>query len=151
MRPVFVYALCDPFEGDIRYVGQTVNPKKRLGRHAYSAHTIQINPFYGWLSGLRAASVKPVFRVLETVTDGTARQREKRWIILLLRAGVELLNSHWYPQRKPPAFKRTGHCRYCGSSEHFADGCEEPKPKIVPWYVDVPRRTVPKRRTQNSA
>lgn len=55
-----VYALCEPDSRQVRYVGCSIHPMKRLFQHAKAK-----TPVGAWLRSLHAASQKPHLRILE--------------------------------------------------------------------------------------
>ncbi len=68
-----VYALSDPRDHAVHYVGMSKNPEQRLKQHVRNAPK--------WVQGLLEQGVKPVLQVLESVPDlKTAQEREKHWI-----------------------------------------------------------------------
>lgn len=86
-----VYALIDPRNGKVRYIGFTFNCTQRLGSHRSTNST---KPIGQWMDELAADGVEPVFAVLETVVGCTnARNRESQLIRLYVDAGAPLLND----------------------------------------------------------
>lgn len=89
---VYIYALVDPREGEIRYVGKSQNPHHRLCEH-YRHSNAKYNPHkYAWLIGLRTIGLAPETKILETVQFGAWQDREKFWIAHLKECGARLLN-----------------------------------------------------------
>lgn len=81
---LFVYALCDPVTAEVRYVGLTYNPAKRLGEHISEAKKIH-EPWHSapknrWLRSLIARGHKPKMVVLEEVPRAIGLEAEQRWI-----------------------------------------------------------------------
>lgn len=82
---VSIYALLDPTNGAIRYVGRSVRPEKRS-----HGSTIEGWPLLHWLDSIRPR--KPVLRVLVVVAPEVA-QIVERWAIgIALGLGCDLAN-----------------------------------------------------------
>lgn len=95
-RPTYIYALLEP--GDaveglppaerVRYVGKTVNPKRRLIMHLYANDDTYRDR---WVRSLRATGVRPVMVMLETAYTDWAT-REQFWICFYRENGACLTN-----------------------------------------------------------
>lgn len=88
-RTTWVYALVDPRNSKIRYVGQTVNLTTRLRNHIYSPH-VRVS---GWIRELRDNDVRPIMVTLEETDSLRCFAIELKWIRLLLEADAPLLNK----------------------------------------------------------
>jgi hypothetical protein len=97
----YIYALRDPRNKAVRYVGCTsADPSKRLQAHASSSW--EFGPKRYWVDELRAEGLKPILQIvdcLDLATRGLAGQPapelkalEALWISHLLRKGYPLLN-----------------------------------------------------------
>jgi hypothetical protein len=91
----FVYSLCDPDTGEIRYVGITVKSslRKRLGQHCAERKPSHKQH---WIASLRASGRKPVIELLEKIDfseDREWKECEKFWISYLKFIGVRLTNN----------------------------------------------------------
>ena len=65
--PVYVYALLDPRDGALRYVGRSSNPAKRVRNHL---NPRQSGPrMTEWIQGLAAAGLMPDIAVLREVPE----------------------------------------------------------------------------------
>jgi predicted GIY-YIG superfamily endonuclease/DNA-binding Xre family transcriptional regulator len=83
-----VYALSDPRDGAMRYVGKSSNPARRLAAHCSPTAAA---PVRAWV--LEMASV-PRLEILATVTTETeALMLEQGWIAKLRASGAKLLNG----------------------------------------------------------
>jgi GIY-YIG catalytic domain len=90
-KPVVIYALIDPRNGRIRYVGKTnQNLKSRL-----SAHILEKSKCHRchWLDQLKAAGLKPLMAQLELVQTRTWQEAERHWIKTLKAEGCDLTNN----------------------------------------------------------
>ena len=86
----FIYALCDPRDGAIRYVGITRQPvQKRLNSHLREARQGKQLHSSRWLQQLLQQNKRPQIVVLEETTN---HQREAFWIQRLHREGCQLTN-----------------------------------------------------------
>src|SRR6266581_5100170 len=104
-----VYALIDPRDNTIRYVGITTDPVTRLAQHLDDAWKKSEKGM--WLTELKQAGLSPVLIVLETINAtgdarAIARDRERYWIQTLLQSGAPLVNDFGviraYPQYGKP-------------------------------------------------
>lgn len=78
-----IYALCCPFTGEVRYVGQTIEPLlTRLCAHMHAAR--RGRPKHSgkgeWLRDLDAQGTRPSIALLEECAAGAWRERERYWI-----------------------------------------------------------------------
>jgi|SRR6185503_3260124 len=89
--PIEIYVLIDPRTSEIRYVGQSKNPKKRLRTHRYQCYS-KITP---WLRELEQAGIRPRLEVIANARDRVhGEQVEHHWIRYFRRRGVALFNYH---------------------------------------------------------
>ena len=107
-RSYQIYALIDPRDMSIRYIGFSFDAQNRLYRHLMNKSTNQYKKH--WIESLRKLGLAPILQVLETIDAGpdaysTACEREQFWIDRMSRSGASLLNiagtSHIY--RRPRA------------------------------------------------
>ena len=92
-KPASIYALKDPRDGAIRYVGYSVNPVNRLRGHIKNARL----PGRGthkacWIRSLISAGVEPQLHILEADAENP-QEAEIQWIARLLAEGCDLTNS----------------------------------------------------------
>ncbi len=86
-----IYALIDPADQLVYYVGQTRNPAKRLAEHLRT-HTSE-SAKAAWLRNLRERGQQPIMQILETVTGlETALKQEQKWILAFGEKGMPLVN-----------------------------------------------------------
>lgn len=102
MREVTIYALIDPRTGRIRYVGKTVDLKKRLKAHLRANEK---GPKDRWIRRLQEKDLEPKVEVLEKCAESKWEAREKYWIKKMRRKeGSALLNRApggvWVPHKK---------------------------------------------------
>lgn len=85
----FIYSLVDPTNNEVRYVGQTGNPKRRYAGHLYNKRGL--NKRLLWIASLKKQKLKPEMKILEEVTKTEKTlEREKRWIFHLTQQGSVL-------------------------------------------------------------
>jgi hypothetical protein len=78
---IFIYGLTDPRNGQIRYIGKTVNVKKRLWFHIYgSRNFLEDSHKSRWIRQLLAVGLSPGIVVLTTTEKENWEQEERRWI-----------------------------------------------------------------------
>lgn len=99
LKSYFVYALQDPRDESIRYVGMTKTPRNRFYQHVYgakkSAHRM---PTSSWIADLLTLDMKPNLIILEEYrTDRISwvREVEAQWIAHYKAAGAPLLNRQY--------------------------------------------------------
>lgn len=107
MNVVYIYGLIDPITGLIRYVGKSVNPRKRLNDHCKrcSKSPSHIN---SWLLGLKKISMKPEILILDEVCENNWIFWEQFYISLLKSWGLSLVNMTDGGEN-PPINKRKGY------------------------------------------
>ncbi len=88
---VSIYALIDPRDGRIRYVGKSVNPKKRLRAHLRDCPLARTHREC-WLKGLVDAGLRPQLIILEECEEALWIEREQFWIAHQLAQGCDLTN-----------------------------------------------------------
>lgn len=92
-----IYILKSPINGEIRYVGQTIQRlDRRLSTHIYDAlyrNNGKYNiPKSNWLKKLILAGYLPIIEEIELVDRSLLDSREKYWIKTLKEQGHSLLN-----------------------------------------------------------
>lgn len=86
----YIYALVDPRDDAVRYVGATTNPKKRYAEHMYENNRREIYK-HRWVTKLRADGLRPQMIILEENPIDWA-EAERRWIAHYRAAGARLTN-----------------------------------------------------------
>lgn len=87
-----IYALVDPRNQEVRYVGQTKQPKGRFQQHKRNMDENAAK--YEWLSELGTLELKPLFVTLEDNVRWDDRfKREKHWIQYYHALGHRLTNQ----------------------------------------------------------
>jgi len=86
----YIYALVDPNTDEVRYVGKSDDPERRLREHFNQESTNKTC----WLDALQELGQSPTVTVLETVEDGIPwRRREEFWFKYGIQHGWNLTND----------------------------------------------------------
>jgi hypothetical protein len=90
-----VYALIDPLTLDVRYVGMSVDAKKRFTRHLHLARKSHHHHLYYWIRSLLRQEREPILEILEDDLDRTdVGDRERFWIAYFKDQGCDLTNMN---------------------------------------------------------
>lgn len=76
--PITIYALCDPRDATVRYIGKTWNEVARLAAHL-EANQSNLG-LRTWVRDLLAAKLEPVMWPLQHVTHAWWEATERHWI-----------------------------------------------------------------------
>lgn len=87
----FIYVLLDPENYDVRYVGASNNPNRRLKQLCWRVAESRVTNTSRWIAGLRQRGTRPLMAVLE-VTSEQWGERERFWIQYFLDRGAPLTN-----------------------------------------------------------
>jgi hypothetical protein len=97
MRTTYIYALCDPETGEVRYIGKSVRPWHRLRQHSLYDHVHKGHRSRrsAWLRHLALKNVWPTFTVLEVCTEASRNWEaaERDWIEFYKSIGADLVNA----------------------------------------------------------
>ena len=90
--PYYVYALLDPRDTTVRYIGMSKQPEIRLTEHAKEK---DYRFKYAWIQELKALGLLPELKIIETVGKNKryAYTRETYWINYFASIGAPLLNA----------------------------------------------------------
>ena len=73
---IYIYTLSHPITNEVRYVGKTINVKRRFKQHLYDKrHSHKAS----WVKSLKSEGLKPIMTIVETCTDNW-QEREIYWI-----------------------------------------------------------------------
>lgn len=75
-----IYALCCPVTSEVRYVGKTIDPARRLRHHMSEARRLPHLHKSRWIKTLVAEGLRPMIKVLEVVPEAEWEAAERRWI-----------------------------------------------------------------------
>lgn len=85
----YIYALSDPVDGCIKYVGKTENIIRRYDQHI---RDIGDTPKARWIKRLSSIGKCPFMEILEVCESKNWKRREKHWIKKFKDEGNSLLN-----------------------------------------------------------
>jgi hypothetical protein len=81
MESTFIYTLSDPITKEVRYIGKTNNPKRRLSAHVSRAIKENSNSHKNnWIRKILKEGNRPTIEVLEEVPVDNWEQHEVYWI-----------------------------------------------------------------------
>jgi len=89
METTFIYTLNDPETNEVRYVGKSDNPKKRLYMHLWRESKTHKS---SWIKSLKNKGLTPLIEVLDEVPLDDWRFWEMYWIAQLKVWGCDLVN-----------------------------------------------------------
>jgi hypothetical protein len=94
-----IYALIDPTDNLIYYVGKTCKPLQRFAQHLGARH--HKGSKAAWLRSLEQQGQQPIMQILEIVeSEEAALAKEQEWIRHFLEKGLPLLNAQTQPKAK---------------------------------------------------
>jgi hypothetical protein len=94
----FIYALTDPRNDEVRYIGQT---KYRINRYTQHKRNRDDNAAkHEWIAELNALGLEPGCMILEEVDWDHRFKRESQWIKHYQEQGADLTNQ--VVTRRPP-------------------------------------------------
>ncbi len=89
-----IYALIDPFDNAIKYIGRTRNPKERYNAHFSSTYGDGTKEKCNWIQDLRTKGLRPIMKIIEeSLTKEIAHERERYWIRFHHKQGCKLYNN----------------------------------------------------------
>ena len=147
-----IYTLSDPRDlRCVRYVGQTLSPRRRLLQHLNAARLWlpdelpwwmkdpELRPLYEWIRELFADGFRlPAMIVVQWTSRAEARALERQRIMEALAEGQSLFNIEgWKPQASAPAALRASGTAHCASAQPAAHRCS---PAVPPGHSRARRR-----------
>ena len=87
----FIYGLCDPDTNEVRYIGKSNSPKKRILDHIYSCND-SITHKNNWIKSLLKDGKKPILKVIDEVPIIDWQMWETYYIKKYRDAGHNLTN-----------------------------------------------------------
>ena len=93
MTTTFIYGLCDPRTGALRYVGKSKNWKQRSYEHVCASHLRRKCHKNHWIKSLLAEGYKPDAFLIEEVPSSQWEDAEREWIAYFRSIGADLTNS----------------------------------------------------------
>jgi group I intron endonuclease len=78
---IYIYSLTDPDTNEVRYIGKTVNIKRRYYEHTKKPNEIKSNSHKcNWIKKLIDKNKLPIINIIEECNDDNWEQRERYWI-----------------------------------------------------------------------
>lgn len=73
----YIYSLSHPITNEIRYIGKTINLKRRYKQHLYDKrHSYKAS----WVKSILKENLKPILTIIEECNENNWREREIFWI-----------------------------------------------------------------------
>lgn len=92
MENTYIYGLECPLDGNIKYIGKSNNPQRRLRDHMYD-HRGEYNKGL-WVRKLKHSGLKPQLIILDEIELSKWEFWETWWISYFKSLGISLLNKH---------------------------------------------------------
>ena len=86
----YIYILQDPTTEEVRYVGKSVNPKRRYNSHLWDKPKVKYYSHY-WIQSLLKKGLKPIMTVIDE-TETNWEELERYWISQFKTWGYPLTN-----------------------------------------------------------
>ena len=91
MENVFIYALSDPRNNQVRYIGKANNPEDRYTNHFNSARDKNTHK-RNWINNVRKDGLRPELIIIDEVPKSEWQYWEKFYISLFKTWGFSLVN-----------------------------------------------------------
>lgn len=91
MNKTYIYVLICPLFGAVRYVGKSVDPKRRLTSHLADAKPRHKSHVSAWIKSLKKSGLYPEMNIIEACTEDWVN-REMYWINYYKNKGAFLCN-----------------------------------------------------------
>lgn len=91
---VYIYSLNDPDSLSIRYIGKTINIKRRLSSHINEAKRGKGRRYVlNWIKSLLDVNKKPIINIIEECDQDNWEEREKHWVNYYRKIILNLCNN----------------------------------------------------------
>lgn len=94
---IYIYALIDPRDNQVRYIGKTKNVEKRLKEHLNRS---TITKKGSWIKSLKEQNLKPSIQIIDTTSNIDWITKEQYWIGMFSNL-LNMTNGG----ENPPVFK----------------------------------------------
>jgi len=91
MITTFIYALKDPTDNKVRYIGKANDPHKRYGDHLNSGRDKNTHK-RNWINKLKKENLRPILEILIEVPIEDWKKYEKEYIRKYIKDGCDLVN-----------------------------------------------------------
>lgn len=85
----YIYTLSNPIDGDVRYVGKTLYPKKRFAVHLFGKGKTHCR---AWIKNLQKQGLKPKIEIIDQTISESWQWLEQYWISQFRAWGFNLTN-----------------------------------------------------------
>lgn len=103
MKMTYIYSLNCPLTGEVKYIGKSDNPQKRLNQHISESKSKRSRKDK-WINSLLSRNLTPILEILEQIPQNKWKSTERKWIRNMKQSGVHLLNiapgGVYIPKRK---------------------------------------------------
>lgn len=132
----YIYALADPKDGRIRYVGKTNQPYTRFKTHL-RGDVRPDHPKAKWLQSLKEQGLQPSLIILEEVADEDINACEQEWVRRFAVTGTELTNMNLIQSIDPSAHEDSDRYRLLVymRSNGLSNGEMSTRMKLTPSYI----------------
>lgn len=86
----YIYILQDPITEEVRYVGKSINPKRRYRSHLWDKPKVKYYSYY-WIQSLLKRGLKPIMTIIDE-TETNWEELERYWILQFKTWGYSLTN-----------------------------------------------------------
>jgi hypothetical protein len=93
IKYVYIYALIDPRDGKIRYIGKTNSLKRRYLAHINPSNLKPLNHKSNWIKVLLSLNLRPEIIEIEKVPFNIWQEKEREWIAFYREEGCDLTNG----------------------------------------------------------
>lgn len=133
-KTTYIYALEFP-KGNIRYIGKSNNPKKRLKKHIRESLASTETHKKAWINGLLKKNKKPILSIIDDVDFDDWPIMEQYWISQFKTWGFNLVNT-----------TDGGEGFYCQSNEIREKAKKTMRKKFDSgWRPDIDRKEIGKK------
>lgn len=93
IKKSYIYALINPLNDQLFYIGKSINPKKRLSNHFCRSNLNKNGLVNTLLRKLKKKNIKPIVKILCVCYIKNENIMEKRYISIYKNNGYKLLNQ----------------------------------------------------------
>lgn len=87
-KETYIYKISDEL-GNVRYIGKSNNPRRRLYQHINDKSNLHK---FNWLNSIIKRGSKPIIEIIEKVSVDIWQEREIHWIAKFKEDGFDLIN-----------------------------------------------------------
>lgn len=93
MKNIYIYFLKDPISNEIKYIGKTINIKRRLSLYISEARKNKNKRHVlNWINSLLINGQSPIINIIEICNDDNWQEREIYWILYYRNLNTKLCN-----------------------------------------------------------